>query len=998
MPVFLKKTILINKGNTLLIILYFASLRILRKFAFHITIILKIRIIATMKITTLILFLFTVCAHLDAQSYRISGSVVDKILQKEMEAATVQLLKTDTTLISTTITNKNGIFSIHPKQSGHYLLKISFIGYKSYIQKIYITKKVPEQELGKIILEEDAIMLEGAIVKGRGYELSTKKDTFIYNASAFRMPPGATLEELVKKLPGLTIEKDGTIKWNGKTISAIMVNGKNFFANNPKIALENLPTLIIENIKAYEKQSDFTAQTGIEDGEKMPVLDITLKKKYKSNWLGNMTGGLGSEDIFNSRFFLNSFTDRYRISAFGLANNIGENLKPNNNGEWEDEYGRRGLNIFRKAGIDFAWDNGKKEREKGKLEITASVNALHNNYSYNDMSINETFLPGQENSFSYQRTASLSKETEIALNAELKWTIDTLTYLTFSQNFNHRNDDSRDNQRSATFNNDPTKRGYSDPLDMIFESHIPDSLREIAVNRNDNQYLSYGHSNNMSLNTMLVRRLNPKGRTLTVGGLFFTQKYIDSSFDLSDIRYYQQGVKNPQHINNQYTPYTETQYRYTGTIKYSEPLAKGITLSLGYKFEKIYNNSNRPLYQLDSLENWRNMNHPIGSYPSTADSLEMALNRNNSTYATYNTYNHTATLDLSLVKKRIRINTGLYLNPQKSYMDYLRGTLDTTITRNISYLSPYANIRFSPNEKANFTLYYNGRKELPKMTDLLDITDDSNPLYIKKGNPGLKSSWSDNIGLYGNMSYRKHSNMWGSLYYYRSTNTISRTLHYDPTTGVNTTRPENINGNWQISHYGGANIGLDTTQTVRITGYYYIRHSNRVGFISMNNIENVKNTCRAWNMDFNLGFYYTKGWTEASLSGSFEYYNARNNQQVTNNESHYDFSYKASIQLNFPWNMAIVTDFGIFSRRKYNEPSMNKDQVLWNANISQNLLKDKSLTIQLIAKDILGQRTYNYSYMSNNGRYTVEQNGLLSYALLNISYRFNINPSKNKAN
>lgn len=948
-----------------------------------------------MKNLALITLLLLSCVRLQAQNYFIGGSVIDQITQKAMEAATVQLLKMDSTLVSTTITGKNGKFNIQTKQAGNYLIKVSFIGYKANIRKTGVTPRNPKIEIGTIIMEENDILLKGAVVKGRGNELTMKKDTFIYNASAFRVPPGATLEELVKKLPGLTLEKDGTIKWNGKQISAIMVNGKKFFAGDTKIALENLPTLIIENIKAYEKESDFTAQTGIEDGEKIPVLDITIKKKYKSSWFGNLNGGLGTNDIFSSRFFLNTFTDRYRISAFGLANNIGENLKPNSDGDWQNENYDYGQNIYRKGGLDFAWDNGKKEREKGRIEVTASLDGEHNNYNYQRTTIEETFLTEQEQSFVYGRAASSSQKTNINLNAQFKWTIDSLTHLTFNQYYNHSNSDRYDYSRSATFNADPVMRGFNYPLDDVFRPAIPDSLRKITVNRSENKNLNYTQSNSITSNLMFLRKLNSKGRSLMLYTALFSSKDKNTSFNLSDIRYYQLDAKEPQRINNQYIPYRGKNRMNYVSARYSEPLAKDVFLSLTYSFDKQYRTGDRPLYQLDSLENWRNTDHPIGTFPSTADSLAMAFNRNNSTFSTYNIYSHTASLDFSLVKKTIRTYAGVRFNPQHTRMDYLRGKLDTTVVRDMSYLSPYASIRYTPTNQSGISAYYNGRKQLPNMTDLLDITDDSNPLYITKGNPGLKSSWSDNLGISGNYANKKNTwSGWSGFNYNRTTNSISRTMHYDPVTGVRTTRPENINGNWRASHYGGANITLDSAKVYRIYGYYNVGYSNSVNFVSVDNIENLKNVSRSWNTNCTLIFNYTKGWTEASLTGFFTYYGIRNSEQPSSNESRFDFSYKGKVQVNLPWNMAVGTDFEVYYRRNYKETTMNGNQYLWNANISQTFLKDKSLIVQLIAKDILNSRTFNYSYIYGNSRYSTDQNGFLSYALLNVIYRFNINPQK----
>ena len=244
------------------------------------------------SILTMLLLLMAIASF--AQQRLISGQITDRDTKEAIEQVTIQLLKSDSTYVAGAISNENGLFHVTAPANGKYLLKISSVGYKSTMKRIQIFDN-KDLAMGKIVLGAEAIMLKGAVVTAMAQKVTLKEDTFVYNSSAYRTPEGSVVEELVKRLPGAEVSDDGTIKINGKEVKKILVDGKEFMTGDTKTALKNLPTSIIEKIKAYDEKSDLSKVTGIDDGEEQTVLDFGVKKGMNKGLISNIDLGVGNK-------------------------------------------------------------------------------------------------------------------------------------------------------------------------------------------------------------------------------------------------------------------------------------------------------------------------------------------------------------------------------------------------------------------------------------------------------------------------------------------------------------------------------------------------------------------------------------------------------------------------------------------------------------------------------------------------------------------------------
>ena len=273
--------------------------------------------------TLLILCLCSLVAV--AQKVTVSGLVMDGAQNEPMPGASVVLLQPkDSAQAAGVSSDLEGKFKLPSVKAGNYILRISFMGFQTYYRNIVLPKGDKSINLGTITMQENSKMLKEAEVTAKLAQVEMSADTFIFNADAYRLPEGSMLDELVKKLPGAEVDDDGNIKINGKSVSKIMVDGKEFFQNDTKMAMKNLPSKLIKKLKSYDKKSDYSRITGIDDGEEETVLDLTVKKGMKEGWVGNIDGAYGTEDRYSAKLNINRFMDNKFLSVVGSRNNVND--------------------------------------------------------------------------------------------------------------------------------------------------------------------------------------------------------------------------------------------------------------------------------------------------------------------------------------------------------------------------------------------------------------------------------------------------------------------------------------------------------------------------------------------------------------------------------------------------------------------------------------------------------------------------------------------------
>lgn len=919
----------------------------------------------------------------------ISGKIADSSNGEEMIGATVKLLKKDSSQVGGVTTDVNGRFKIKAPANGTYVLKISSVGYKT-LTKTVTVKNNADQTLGNISLDPDAVMLKGVVATGQAKKVVIKEDTFEYNASAYRTPEGSVVEELIKRLPGAQVSDDGTITMNGKTVKKILVDGKEFMTGDTKTALKNLPTSIIERVKSYDQKSDLARISGIDDGEEETVLDFGVKQGMNKGVFANADIAAGTSDRYSSRLMGAKFNQDLNIMGFGSANNVNDMGFSGGGGRGGWGGNRNGLNATKMLGVNVNYD-------KENIIVNGSIRWNHSDGDVLSKSSSENFLT-QAGSFSNSLSQNYSRSNSWNGQMRIEWKPDTLTNILFRPNFSLSTNDGLNINRSATFNDDPYK-WVLDPLNEL-DGIDHDNLVNSTTNRN----LSYSENNNVGGMLQLNRRLNSMGRNLT---LRFNARYSESestSLSNNDVVLFQKTMVDPNtgavvdssYQTNRYNLTPSKNYNYNARLTYSEPIMKATYLQFSYNFQYKYTKSDRSTYDFSKemlfagmSPQYRGWDDYITKLPNP---IEDYLDENLSKFSQYKNYIHDLEVQLRVIRKAYNFNVGVKFQPQNTNFKYKYQGIDTVVTRNVFNVTPTVDFRWKRSKVSQLRFNYNGNTSQPSMTDLLEVYDDSNPLDIRTGNSGLKPSFTQNFRLFYNDYFQKHQqSVMAHINFSTTSNSISNSVTYDPNTGGSTSRPENINGNWNIDGAFMFNTSLDSAGFFNVNTFTTVRYNHLVGFINPDRKPVPdKNVTNSTTWGERLAASYRNSWFEFELSGSLNYTHSRNAMQSQSNLDSWNFSYGASTNVMLPWGMTVATDLAMNSRRGYADESMNTNELIWNVQLSQSLLKSKALTLTLQFYDILKEKSNFSRVIDAYRRSDTEYNSVNSYAMLHVIYRLNL--------
>ena len=730
-------------------------------------------------------------------------------------------------------------------------------------------------------------------------------------------------------------------------------------------------------MKFYDQQSDQARITGIEDGNKETVIDFTIKKGMNRGYMTNLDLAGGTEHRYASRGMASSFTDKTRFVLMGNFNNKDENA-----GWWN----RRGLNANKMLGTNFNYDDGEK------LKADASVRWNHRDGDNQSENASENFYSQTNRTFSNSFSRSLSRSNNWNGNIRVEWKPDTLTNLLLRANGSMGTNDGLSTSMSATYDDDPYLY-VADPLGMVHDTTSP--LYSHLVNHNHGASLSYGENKNAWAMLQFYRRLNPRGRNITLR--------VEGSMGDSDNRNVSNNEVALHRVDSSYytARYNTTpsdNKSYVLSALYSEPLWKGAHLQFNYELRYNQNKSDRQTYDFSHLPtnpfsdiapSYRDWDPWIGSFDQAA--LDTLLDKNLSRFSEYKNYTHNIRVTLRHWQEEYDYNIGVLVQPQHSnFVQDYRGIYVDTI-RNVTNITPTIDFHYKFSDQQNIYVHYRGDTRQPDITQLLEIRDDSNPLYITSGNSGLKPQFTNSLNIYYNnyiQKYKRSIVLYGNYRHIR--NSISNMVTYNPETGGSESRPENINGNWNadggfnfstaIDSMGHWNVGSDTR----------LRYNNYVSYVSQGMSGSVKNTTKSTNVTQRLNASFRNDWLEVTLDGNVNYQHSRNELQPSADLDTWRFSYGGQMMVRLPIGLEISTNIHENSRRGYNDPSSNTNELIWNGQISKSFLKSKTLVVALNFYDLLGQQSNYDRWVNATGRSDTRYNSINSYAMLHVRYRLNM--------
>ena len=980
-----------------------------------------------------------------AQKGSMMGRVVDGESGEALPRATLQLYKlstkrerTDTTFVVGTFADETGRFVLSGVGAGTYVLKASFLGYQPLAKRL--TKRDGGTlTLGNVAMQAEAVVVSEAVVTANVPKMVVKDDTVVFNADAFRVPEGSVIESLVEMLPGAKIDDNGGITINGKEVKRFKMDGRDFMTGNNQTVMKNLPSYVVDQVKAYDEKSDLSRLTGVDDGNDDFVLEFVTKRSARKGLQMNPDVGIGTDGRYGIRLTaMKPFGDT-RYTFMGNANNVNDRNFSGRGGRGRGN--GNGERTTKTGALDLSYESPRRVegRRESALRVNGRVTWTHTNTDNWSRTGSENFvLASRGGAFSNSISQSYSRNNNWTANMNLQWALDSVTTLSMRPNMSFSTNDSRSFSTSASFN--------ADPFDYVADALSDEGRAEmdrlgLIVNDRQNKSLGYGSNKNLSTQLQLFRRFGSRGRNLAVSGNANYRDGSNRNANLSAVRLYQtpdMEGNDSTYQTNRYTASPSDNFSYSLGATYTEPLwsvkpkesapeeeerpgrrgerrqagAQGLFLQLNYRYNYSHQKNDPSTYDFPDYSD-EAFADVLGAYREWArlfgyldNPYEMYLSDRLSRYSERTEYGQNIDMQLRLVLDKLNMNAGVTLQPQQSHyvQQYLGVPVDTV--RTVTNLSPTLNMRYRFNQQTNLQVTLRGSTSQPSITQLLDIYDDTNPLSISMGNPGLKPSFTTNLNANFRIQRRpsyvtdslgfeipkaqRHWSFSTHASLQRTSNSIGTVVTYNETTGGRISRPENINGNWNTNAGASFNIGLDTLNRWDVSGGLNGSYRHQVGYVNLNRTAVPdRNVTHTYNLSPNVSLSFRNKWLSFSLNGSTTYAKTENRLQASRNLTTWNFSYGGNTKVTFPWGSNLSTDVHMFSKRGYSDQTLNTDELIWNAQLSHSFLKGKRLTVMLQWYDILAQQT-NFSRTVNaNGWTDREVNAITSYAMLHVSYRLN---------
>ncbi len=879
----------------------------------------------------------------------ITGQIVEEGNETPIEQATIRLLSIkDSTMIGGVVSTKNGSFRLKNIRPGNYLLHVSFVGFDHLYQPLEITGKKNPVNVGKLELSDGAIALGEAVVVGKAPEVVVKNDTVEYNADSYKVSEGSMLEDLLKKMPGVEVNSEGKVTVNGKEIKKIMVDGKEFFTNDPKVASKNLPAEMVEKIQVYDRKSEMSMMTGFDDGDEEATINLTVKPGMKQGWFGNAFAGYGSKDRYEGNAMVNRFINNDQITFMGglnNTNNMGFSDLASTMFSGMGGGGRRfmggggagnGITSSANAGLNFS--------KEFNSALTWSGNARYS-HSDNDAESKmrkESFLPDDSTLLEYTKRRNNPISDNVGAEFRLEWKPDTLTTLIFRPEIGY--------SRSSA---------VGDELTDVMSNGL-DTVRRVS-----SQNRSEGEGYNLNARLEFSRKLNSEGRVFSAsfsGGL-------SDSYSNEDYYYEEKVAQRNDSILDQRIKYDNGGYNYRVFASWVEPLGRNNFLQLTYSFSQR---------QQESFKNSYNIDYETGLY----DKLDTAYSKN------FRNDFISQRAGISFKSQRAKYNYTIGFNVDPSYSkseNFVGSTVLSSFSRNVLNFSPTAQFNYLFSKQTNLRVWYNGRTSQPNMTQLQPVPDISNPLNTIIGNPDLKPTYTNNLSIRFNRFIPEQQTAFLIMANgnYVINDIVQSSVYSKEEVGKRETTYKNVNGN-----YNG-NIRMIVNTPLKNKKFSV----NSMSFVSFNNSNGFTNGQKNRNTQLilseNAGIDYRSSLFDLGINGSISYNKTENTLQAERNLKTFNYRGGANTTIYLPYNFKLESDINYSTNSGYAD-GFEQEEWMWNASLSKNFLKANQGTLRFKIYDILQQRS-NISYSATAAATTYsEYNTLNSYFMVHFIYRFSI--------
>lgn len=954
--------------------------------------------------------LTSLSAH--AQGGYVRGTVVDVLTGQGVDAASVELLRPDSSVVDRAEASSRGSvltyqdhqparFTLLVPQPGAYLLRVSMTGYTTLWKRIEVSFRGRNRyfEVGELALKRLARQLGEATVKATKIKMVYRGDTLIYNADAFDLPDGSMLDDLIERLPGARLE-NGRIYVNGRYVENILLEGKDFFNGNAELALQNLPAYVVGKVKVYEKEGELSKTMGRDMGDRSYVMDVQLKPDYQGSWTGNADLAYGTEKRYSVPLFGMYMDRRQGILLSTDVNNLNTVREQGGNYSGAANY-LSGRMAAKQAVLNYNYEPGDR------LGFYTSLRYRHTSWDAAHRTHTETYLAGG-NAYSRSRRFNRRSDDEAEGNLGLKWRPRDGRYLNlnYSADYSHRRQASTD--ALANFNTAPDALG-PDALDSALARPLSERFRRAVTSRTEQTGLLTGYDMKHSAKATAHFAFAPD--LLEVNAGFDQRHHHDERFDHYRLDYPAGDAPAVDFRNRYYDKpaddrkgYAEARYFF----RYVENDSVYGHVQPFYRFDYAYSSEQNPLYRLDALPGWgAEADRPLGQLPSTRDSLQRCIDAQNSWFSTLRTLTHQGGLHF-LHKQPLRrhgwltLSARLPLRHQRLRMDYERGDEPYYVDRGDFFVEPQAGLQWYPLQGDQYgaimklSLDYALSGAQPSALYLVDVRDDSDPLHVSLGNAGLANTYTHQVSAQFARTWPKRSVSFDTqLSYGRVKNAVAMKQVYDRATGVSTTQPVNVDGNYNLSSTTSLNIPFDREQKFVLWLYSYLRydHSRDLTFVSgaeasaLNVVHTVRTEQQAALTWMPSGRGRLKGQVSVCRT------RATGDREDFTAVRALDLECKLEGNVKLPADFSLNADFSFLRRYGYGDTDAGNHLWTLNARLDKSLLKNK-LALAVEGVNLLAKKIYTESEINAQGRTETYYDILPRYVLFHVIYKFNLAPKK----
>lgn len=918
----------------------------------------------------------------------VKGRIVDESGKTDLSAASVSIQRSgDSASEAFAMTNKKGEFSIDRLHAGSYRLLITFQGYSAVQKRFSISDSKWIVDFGEIILQKSSETLQEVIVERP--PITIRQDTVEYNATAFKVKPNAFAEDLLKKLPGVQVDKDGNVMAQGENVQKVYVDGKEFFGTDPKLATKNITADMIESVQVFDDMSDQAKFTKIDDGSRQKAINIKLKKEKKKGYFGRVVAGIGTDGRYQSTLSINRFNDDQRFSLIGSSNNInqqGFNFSDvitsmggfgarnaggiGGFGGGGGAVASRGPGTYRggSAGISTSIGTGSSgtgitqatsaglnytDKIGNKFLITGSYffsltnnNLLQSNYK-------QSFFPEDSTANQTDYVSSNTINQNQRVNLRLEYAMDTMTSILFIPAFTYQHSEINSYDTNYT-------QAVKAPYDY-------NAISGYTANS------SIRNGYNLNNNLLFRKRFRTPGRTLTLGwnNTIGSSKGKGSNYSPLDFynpdgsldSSYLQDIQNSQitNVNNNVL-----------SLSYTESVGLGKLLEFNYAYTHNYNTSDRKAF----------------NYDSTTHEYDI-VNGLQTNYFGNGYYANRVGVNFRIVEKKynLQVGMGIQFSQLSSHTIQVSSAKDSTINYSYVNLIPTANFNYSFSKTQNLRISYRGHTNQPNITQLQPVPDVSNPLQIKVGNPKLRPEFENNLNLRYN-SFNPSTNQ------FLSANIVLDNTYNDIVnsidsfgTNIQVIEPVNLNGTFTGNSFitfgiplkgkfKGSNINFNNSVTYTKSPSLLYKQLNMARTIVVTQTAGIN---LSLSDKLNLG-----------LNGSVSYNDVHYTVEQNMNNNYFAQTYTADISYIFFKDWVLYTDYNqyIVSGRS---PGYNQTIPLWNASIAREIFKKRNGEIKFSVNDIFNQNKSITRTTGDNYILDTRSNVLQRYFML--SFTFNLNQS-----